>query len=156
MGELFGSMMRMPDITDTAARSNIAVVSKDYLNLSIKFGYHYSVLDCFAGETPQQNHIYFRFSGGATDMAKRSRRVELIASVLRDFGFAVRIKGDCWSRAWTAPDSSAQAHFSISSAGSLPTPASSTPYSRATRRPRRTRSSFWKTIMSSEHRRGRS
>ena len=69
-------------------------MSKDYLNLSIKFGYHYSVLDCFAGETPQQNHIYFRFSGGATDMAKRSRRVELIASVLRDFGFAVRIKGD--------------------------------------------------------------
>ena len=94
MGELFGSMMRMPDITDAAASSNIAIVSKDYLNLSIKFGYHYSVLDCFAGETPQQNHIYFRFSGGATDMAKRSRRVELIASVLRDFGFAVRIKGD--------------------------------------------------------------
>ena len=94
MGELLGSMMRMPDIADTAASSNIAIVSKDYLNLSIKFGYHYSVLDCFAGETPQRNHIYFRFSGGATDMTKRSRRVELIASILRDFGFAVRIKGD--------------------------------------------------------------
>jgi len=94
MGELLGSMMRLPDIADTAASSNIAIVSKDYLNLSIKFGYHYSVLDCFSGETPQQNHIYFRFSGGATDMTKRSRRVELIASILRDFGFAVRIKGD--------------------------------------------------------------
>jgi len=94
MGELLGSMMRMPDIADAAANSNIAVVSRDYLNLSIKFGYHYSVLDCLTGEHPHQNHIYFRFSGGATDMAKRSRRVELIASILRDFGFSVRIKGD--------------------------------------------------------------
>jgi pyruvate,water dikinase len=94
MGELLGSMMRMPDIAEAAASSNVAIVSADYLNLSIKFGYHYTVLDCFAGETAQQNHIYFRFSGGATDMAKRSRRVELIGSILRDFGFTVRSKGD--------------------------------------------------------------
>jgi pyruvate,water dikinase len=96
MGDLLGSVMRMPDLADAAAcpSCNVAVVSREYLNLSIKFGYHYSVLDAIATADPRRNHVYFRFSGGATDMAKRSRRLELIALILRHFGFAVRIKGD--------------------------------------------------------------
>ena len=40
------------------------------------------------------NHIYFRFAGGATDLAKRSRRLELIANILKEYGFNIKIKGD--------------------------------------------------------------
>ena len=90
-------MMRMPDLT--ADRSeyvgyNVAVISGEYLNLSIRFGYHFTVLDCYCSENARNNHVYFRFIGGATDMVKRSRRVELISSVLKEFGFTVTIKGD--------------------------------------------------------------
>jgi pyruvate,water dikinase len=97
MGDFLSSMMRMPDLT--ADRSeyvgyNVAVVSGEYLNLSIRFGYHFTVLDCYCSENARNNHVYFRFIGGATDMVKRSRRVELISSVLKEFGFTVTTKGD--------------------------------------------------------------
>ncbi len=97
VGDFFSSMMRMPDLT--ADRSeyvgyNVAVISGEYLNLSIRFGYHFTVLDCYCSENARNNHIYFRFIGGATDMVKRSRRVEVISSVIRNFGFGVIVKGD--------------------------------------------------------------
>ncbi len=96
-GDFFSSMMRMPDLT--ADRSeyvgyNVAVISGEYLNLSIRFGYHFTVLDCYCSENARNNHIYFRFIGGATDMAKRSRRVEVISSIIRNFGFSIMVKGD--------------------------------------------------------------
>jgi len=52
------------------------------------------MIDCYCGEKAKNNHIYFRFLGGATDMVKRSRRLELIARILREYGFNIRIKGD--------------------------------------------------------------
>ncbi len=97
VGDFFSSMMRMPDLA--ADRSeyvgyNVAVVSGEYLNLSIRFGYHFTVLDCYCSENARNNHVYFRFIGGATDMVKRSRRVEVISSILKEFGFTITTKGD--------------------------------------------------------------
>ena len=103
MGDFFSSMMRMPDLA--ADRSeyvgyNVAVVSGEYLNLSIRFGYHFTVLDCYCSENARNNHVYFRFIGGATDMIKRSRRVEVISFVLKEFGFTVTTKGTSSSGGW--------------------------------------------------------
>ncbi len=87
----------MSDITsDTSdyVGYNIAVVSREYINLSLRFGYHFTMLDCYCSENTRNNHIYFRFVGGATDIVKRSRRVQLISDILRDFGFAINAKGD--------------------------------------------------------------
>jgi pyruvate,water dikinase len=97
VNDFLSSMMRMPDIT--ADRSeyvgyNVAVVSKEYMNLSLRFGYHFNMLDCYCSETARYNHIYFRFVGGATDISKRSRRIQLIAAVLQEYGFNIKIKGD--------------------------------------------------------------
>jgi pyruvate,water dikinase len=97
MGDFFSSMMRMPDLTTDRSEFvgyNVAVVSGEYLNLSIRFGYHFTVLDCYCSENARNNHIYFRFIGGATDLIKRSRRVEVISSVLKEFGLTVTTKGD--------------------------------------------------------------
>lgn len=95
--DFLSSMMRMSDITmDTSdyVGYNVAVASKEYVNLSLRFGYHFNMLDCYCSENARNNHIYFRFVGGATDIVKRSRRVELIAVVLREHGFNLKIKGD--------------------------------------------------------------
>jgi pyruvate,water dikinase len=95
--DFLSSMMRMPDIVSDSANPagyNVAVISREYVNLSIRFGYHFNMVDCYCGENAKDNHIYFRFVGGATDMVKRSRRLELIARILREYGFNIRIKGD--------------------------------------------------------------
>ncbi len=95
--DFLSSMMRMPDITaatDSTAGYNIAVISQEYVNMSIRFGYHFNMIDCYCSENARNNHIYFRFAGGATDLTKRSRRLELLARILREYGFAIKIKGD--------------------------------------------------------------
>lgn len=95
--DFLSSMMRMPDITnatDSTAGYNVAIISREYVNMSIRFGYHFNMVDCFCSETAKNNHIYFRFAGGATDLAKRSRRLDLIARVLTVYGFNIKIKGD--------------------------------------------------------------
>jgi pyruvate,water dikinase len=95
--DFFSSMMRMPDIVSdskTYLSYNIAVISRDYVNLNLRAGYHYNMLDCYCSEKARDNHVYFRFTGGATDIIKRSRRIELIARVLREYGFNMKMQGD--------------------------------------------------------------
>lgn len=95
--DFLSSMMRMPDITIDSGSGpgyNVAVISREYVNMSIRFGYHYNMIDCYMSDNARNNHIYFRFAGGATDLVKRSRRLELITKILKEFGFNIKIKGD--------------------------------------------------------------
>ncbi len=97
MKDFFMSMTRMPDIHSTSMSSpiqNVAVASREYVNLSLKFGYHFNIVDCYCSENPRNNHVYFRFSGGATDLVQRSRRVQFIASILKEHGFTIWTTGD--------------------------------------------------------------
>ena len=79
---------------DNSIEPNMAVISRDYVNINLRFGYHFMVMDCFISENARNNHIYFRFAGGATNLTKRSRRIELIATILGEQGFNTRTKGD--------------------------------------------------------------
>lgn len=97
VNDFLTSMIRMSDIVSDSSEYvgyNVAVVSREYVNLSLRFGYHFNMLDCYCSENARNNHIYFRFVGGATDIVKRSRRVELIAAILREYGFNLKTKGD--------------------------------------------------------------
>jgi pyruvate,water dikinase len=97
VNDFMSSMLRVPDImSDSGGRveSNMAVISREYANISLKFGYHFIIVDCFCSENTRNNHIYFRFTGGATDMTKRSRRLQLIAEILGEYGFNIKTKGD--------------------------------------------------------------
>lgn len=96
-GDFLSSMLRVPDpVFDNAAHvgSNIAVVSREYMNLSLKFGYHFAIVDCYCSTTVRNNHLYFRFTGGATDISKRSRRLRVIERVLTGLGLHVKTRGD--------------------------------------------------------------
>lgn len=73
---------------------NLAVVTENYLNLHLKLGYHYNLIDVRLEDDPNRNHIYFRFVGGVTDLTRRSRRARLLADILSRFHFKVDIKGD--------------------------------------------------------------
>lgn len=95
--DFFTSMIRMTDIvydSHSYVKYNVAVASREYPHLSLKFGYHFNMLDCYCSENIKNNHIYFRFVGGAADIVKRSRRIELIAIILTEYGFNIKTKGD--------------------------------------------------------------
>ena len=71
-----------------------AVVTRDYLNLSLILGYHYVTLDCYIAEDPYNNYITLSFKGGAADPKRRQLRALLIAEILKSFGFEVTVKND--------------------------------------------------------------
>ena len=71
-----------------------ALISKDYLNLSIRFAYHFATLDALCGRISGQNYVRLQFSGGAGNYYGRSLRVQFMGSVLERLGFEVSIKGD--------------------------------------------------------------
>lgn len=73
---------------------NLAVVGSNYLNLSLRVGYHFTVVDAYLGPEPAYNYIYFRFVGGVTDMTRRSRRAQLLTAILEESLFKVESKGD--------------------------------------------------------------
>ncbi len=81
-----------------------AFLSKDYLNLSARFGYHFANLDTLCGDQGSQNYISLRFSGGAGNFLGRSLRVLFLDLVLKRLGFEVSVQGDLLEAALTGFD----------------------------------------------------
>jgi len=73
---------------------NVAVLGANYLNLTLRVGYHFTVVDAGLWPSSEKNNIFFRFIGGATDITRRSRRAALLGSILEEVGFKVEQKGD--------------------------------------------------------------
>ena len=74
--------------------ASYAVMSRNYLHLILRFGYHFAVLDTLCGEDPEANYIAFRFNGGGASYENRLWRVELIKDILKWAGFTVKTRGD--------------------------------------------------------------
>jgi pyruvate,water dikinase len=83
---------------------SFAVLSKEYLNLSAKFGYHYANVDTFCGEDVDQNYIALQFSGGAGAYYGRSMRIHFLSEVLGRLGFSVVATGDLLEASLTGYD----------------------------------------------------
>ena len=97
MGSFMSSVTRTLPPGQSDPRSmgrNLAVVSEEYLNLHLRLGYHFTVVDAYLGGSANDNSILFRFMGGVTDFSRRSRRAALIAAILEQFDFVTEIKGD--------------------------------------------------------------
>ena len=73
---------------------NLAIVSDQYCNLSLRLGYHFNIIDCYLSADSDDNYVYFRFAGGFAEPRKRRRRAEMIAQVLAGLYFKVEMKGD--------------------------------------------------------------
>ena len=79
---------------DPGAAQNLAVISRDYMNLNLRLGYHFNMIDTIMTENRNDNYIYFRFLGGVTDWDRRSRRAKFLGQVLTHYDFVVEVKGD--------------------------------------------------------------
>ncbi|MBW2606353.1 MAG: hypothetical protein JRD05_01825 [Deltaproteobacteria bacterium] len=74
--------------------ASYAVLSHDYLNLNLRFGYHFVILDAICGDKAEDNYIMFRFSGGGADIDKRMLRADLLSGILDRLGFKVDMIND--------------------------------------------------------------
>jgi pyruvate,water dikinase len=79
---------------ESALLGSYAVLSQDYLNLNMKFGYHFVILDTLCGEEAKGNYILFRFTGGGGSDLGRSLRADFVSGVLERLGFHVKKQGD--------------------------------------------------------------
>ena len=89
---------------ETPGGDSYALLSKDYLNFSAKFGYHFATVDSLCGESSSQNYIALQFSGGAGNFVGRSLRIYFLAEVLKTLGFDISIKADLLEAALTGYD----------------------------------------------------
>ena len=74
--------------------ASYAILTADYMNLSVKFGYHFAIVDTLCGENSSQNYISLQFSGGAGSYYGKSLRITLLGNILKRLGFDVALKGD--------------------------------------------------------------
>lgn len=94
--ERYDSVVMAGGVVDknSTAFASYAVIAQDYLNVNLRFGYHFTLLDTLCGEIPSDNYIVLRFAGGGGDFHGRLLRVKFLASILDTMGFTVEITGD--------------------------------------------------------------
>ncbi len=80
-------------LRETSTKS-FAVVSKHYVNFSIRLGYHFSLIEAYAGENIHDNYIKLFFKGGGAAPDRRLRRIRLIQEILKAIGFGLTVKED--------------------------------------------------------------
>lgn len=97
LGDIFGGMdrsARMLAAPPRHAGANLAIAAADYVNLTLRLGYHFSVIDALATPRPEHNAVYFRFVGGFADPERRERRAELLRKALESLGFRAKRQAD--------------------------------------------------------------
>lgn len=73
---------------------SFAILSRNYMNFSIRLGYHFSLIEAYAGDNINDNYVKFFFKGGGASLDRRLRRVRLIIEILKKMGFKVNVKED--------------------------------------------------------------
>ncbi len=79
---------------DSQLLASYAIVSREYLHLNIRFGYHFSIVDAICGQESGTNYINFRFKGGGAAHQQQLFRLIFIDQALTAFGFETSCQGD--------------------------------------------------------------
>ena len=88
------STLAAGDLLQRMAEPNFVVVSRSYLNLCFRLGFHFSRVDASLSDDDASNYAAFLFHGGAADAAGKTRRVAFMAKVLEQAGFSVSARED--------------------------------------------------------------
>lgn len=73
---------------------SFSFISSEYMNFSIRLGYHLSVVEAYTGKNINDNYIRFFFKGGGADRERRLRRARLISEILKKLDFNVKVTED--------------------------------------------------------------
>ncbi len=71
-----------------------AVLSENYMNFSIRLGYHLSAVEAYVSDQINDNYITFIFRGGGSTPERRERRARLIEAIIDRMDLHYQRKGD--------------------------------------------------------------
>jgi pyruvate,water dikinase len=96
MKGLFGvfatTMTRSED--ERFSEKSFAILSKEYMILSLRMGYHFSTIEAMVTDEENKNYIRMEFKDGGATVERRVRRVKLLTDILTRVGFENYSKGD--------------------------------------------------------------
>jgi pyruvate,water dikinase len=81
---------RKPEFSE----NSYAFLSKEYMLLNLRMGYHFSTFEALVTPEPEKNYIRMQFKLGGAPLERRIRRIWLICELLRKVGFENHSKGD--------------------------------------------------------------
>lgn len=70
------------------------ILSKNYMNFSIRLGYHLSTVEAYVSDQINDNYLTFYFRGGGSTPERRERRTRLIAAIIDRLDINCQRKGD--------------------------------------------------------------
>jgi pyruvate,water dikinase len=73
---------------------SFSFITREYMNFSIRLGYHLSTVEAYTGESINDNYIRFFFKGGGAGRERRFRRVRLVSEILKRLDFNVKVVED--------------------------------------------------------------
>ena len=74
--------------------ASYAIISHDYLNLNMRFGYHFTLVDALCSPDSRANYCQLRFAGGGGDYTGKSLRLEFLVAALGRLGLETTVRAD--------------------------------------------------------------
>lgn len=78
----------------TWSDQSYVVLSRNYMNFSIRLGYHLSTVEAYVSDQINDNYLTFSFRGGGSTPERRERRARLIEEIIDHLHLAYQRKGD--------------------------------------------------------------
>ncbi|QER42689.1 hypothetical protein F1847_08025 [Thermodesulfobacterium sp. TA1] len=94
LGLIFTTTITPEEELLAMGEKSFCIITQNYLNLSIRMGYHFSIIETYIGENINDNYIKFFFKGGGAEGLRRLRRLKIFEEVLKRLGFCVKIEED--------------------------------------------------------------
>jgi pyruvate,water dikinase len=69
------------------SQRSFAVLSEEYMMLSLRLGYHFSTVEALCSGDPARNYVRMQLKQGGASRERRVRRVRLMADILEAMGF---------------------------------------------------------------------
>jgi pyruvate,water dikinase len=86
------------DMTRGAApefsENSYAILSREYMLLSLRMGYHFSSIEALCTEFESKNYIRVQYKAGGAPLDRRSRRIQILVALLNQMGFESFSQGD--------------------------------------------------------------
>ena len=76
------------------SQNSYAILSKEYMIVSLRMGYHFTTIEAMVTDEPNKNYIRMQYKEGGAVLEKRVRRIKLIMDLLNNMGFEHHSGGD--------------------------------------------------------------
>ncbi len=76
------------------SESSYAFMSREYVLLNLRMGYHFATIEAFVTPEPSKNYIRMQYKEGGAPLDRRVRRINLIIDLLKQMGFESTSRGD--------------------------------------------------------------